>query len=110
MEKNYRIMFIRGSNNHPVGCLALKFNNGSVDYQVSTLNPVDRFNRPVARQLALGRLLEAPITITTNNSNIHDVVRSVMNHVINNKTVPNRTRKAAANWMRNANNLKLEAV
>ena len=100
MEKNYRIMFIRDNSNHPVGCLAMKIGSHSLQYQVSTLNPVDRFNRPVARQLALGRLMEKPIEIAIGETNIHDTVRLVMQHISNNNTVPNRTRKAAVVWIK----------
>ena len=102
MDKNFRIMFLRGSNNHPVGCIAMRLGGNSVAYQVSTLNPVDKFNRRVARQLALGRLLESPFLIQANASNIHETVRSVMQDISRNKSVSNRARICAARWINSA--------
>lgn len=99
MSKNYRIMFLRGSNNHPVGCLAMLVTNNQVKYQVSTLNPVDKFDRRVARQLALGRLIENPIEIGMNDTNIHNVVKCVMADIARNNLIPNRAKIAAKKWL-----------
>lgn len=100
MNSKYRIMFLRRENNHPIGCLAMHLNgDGEVSYQVSTLNPVDSFNRKLARQLALGRLLEFPITISTKGRSVHDITKDVLRDLIKDKSFPSRTRSAATRWL-----------
>lgn len=98
---NYRIQFLRDRHNHPVGCVVIKTNrhNNTAQYQLSVLNPADRFDRKVARQLALGRLTEAPLSVTlSKNANMHDITRAVMTDLINQKS-PTRAVKAAKLWL-----------
>lgn len=99
---SHRIMFLRSSNNQPVGCLAISIaKNGEViNYGLSVLHPTDKFNRSVARQLAIGRLVESPTTITgIKFAKIHDVTNLVMSHV-SSSDAPTRAVKAARNWLR----------
>lgn len=107
-NSNYKIMFLRGSNNFPVGCVAFfssrnsASNSLTINYQVSTLNPSDAFDRRVARQLAIGRLVERPIVISTalhNNSSYNDTVNLIMKDMINRSEIPNRSREAAIKWV-----------
>jgi hypothetical protein len=105
MIQNTRIQFLRDSQLHPVGCLAINLDlrNHRLTYQMSVLNPVDRFDRKVARQLALGRLVEAPIAVTLPRGrelSMHDITEAVMRDVIRSKA-PGRARRAARNWMVN---------
>ncbi len=98
-----RIMFLRGSDNHPVGCVAIESDRSSpnrLSYQVSVLNPSDKFDRALARQLAIGRLVEKPITIYSSYDvgNMHDVSQEVMIDIANNHTLPKRAVKAARDW------------
>lgn len=106
MSSNYKIMFLRGSNNFPVGCVAFSTSkNGSgavtINYQVSTLNPSDEFNRRVARQLAIGRTVEIPISISMSghNTSYNEVVTAIMKDMMNRPEVPNRSRSAAIKWL-----------
>ena len=99
---NRRVMFLRSADNKPVGCVVISVDrhNKRIEYQVSTLNPLDKFNREVARLLATGRLVEAPFHLwLPNKAGLHEISRRVMTHLAANKTVPNRSRKAAKNWV-----------
>lgn len=99
---NRRVMFLRNADNKPVGCVVINVDrhNKRIEYQVSTLNPLDKFDREVARLLATGRLVEAPFHMwLPNKAGLHEITRRVMTHIINNKAIPNRSRKAAKNWM-----------
>jgi hypothetical protein len=107
-----RIMFLRdryGNNkSNPVGCLAIslvRVNSAlpvnDIHYQVSILNPSDRFNRAVARQLARGRLQEKPFLISNVpvKATMTDITEVVMEAVSNNDSIPKRARRAAAKWL-----------
>jgi hypothetical protein len=104
---NHKIMFLRAKTNHPVGCIAIDLdflkNRGepkSIYFQVSTLNPNDNFNRKIARQLAIGRLAESPITIpNVDCTSVHNVIRAVMDYILADVTLPKRSRNAAKNWI-----------
>jgi hypothetical protein len=98
---NYRVQYLRDLRNHPVGCVVIKINRheNRVQYQLSVLNPADRFDRKVARQLALGRLTEAPLSTTLpKNANMHTITRAVMEH-LKEQNVPSRAVKAAKFWL-----------
>jgi hypothetical protein len=98
-----RIMYLRSDNGHPVGCLAIQLNrhSGQISYALSVLNPKDRFNRPVARQLALGRLLEEPLKVDVNReATMHDISEAVMKDILRYKDAPTRAIKAARLWIR----------
>jgi len=99
-------MFLRGSDNHPVGCVAIESDRSSpnrLSYQVSVLNPSDKFDRAVARQLAIGRLVEKPIVFHTSHNveNMHDISQEVMFDIANSPTLPKRAVKAARDWCNN---------
>ena len=101
---NRRIMYLRTQSGCPVGCIAINYKRGdkSLTYQVSVLNPNDKFDRAVARQLATGRLLEKPISVSVEpNSTIHDVSLSVMDHIAytTDRSVPSRAIKCAKIWL-----------
>lgn len=108
-----RIMFLRQDygfgNTNPVGCIAIELTEPTpsakptrdIRYQVSVLNPADKFNRALARQLARGRLLEKPFLISNvpYNVSIHEISEVVMAAIALNVDVPMRARKAAAKWL-----------
>ena len=98
---DHRIMYLRDSKGQPVGCVAIKVvSDKLVTYQMSVLNPADRFNRAVARQLALGRLV-APLTarLPYQAINMHDITEAVCVDICNDKSAPSRARKAAKLWL-----------
>lgn len=98
--KDYRVMFLRGRNNHPVGCVAMQLFGDRAVYQVSTLNPSDNFDRRMARQLAIGRLVESPIHLVTGSQDsVHDTTKAIMKHMSDNILLPKRSRVAAKRWI-----------
>ena len=106
MKSGFRTMFLRDEKGQPVGCLAIGLTSKQriVKYQVSALNPIDRFDRKMARLLALGRLVEAPFTAVLSDVadiNMHQISRDVMMHLASNKEVPSRASRAARRWLRN---------
>jgi len=95
-------MFLRDKNNRPVGCVAYSFSNDRMllSYGVSVHNPVDSFERSLSRQIALGRLVERPYRLqVSRNLKGHDTVRLIMMDILNNPNMPNRSKKAASNWL-----------
>jgi hypothetical protein len=105
---NHRIMYLRDRNGNPVGCIAIKlhrhveYDRCLVEYQVSVLNPLDRFDRATARQLALGRMVEAPLTVRVPaDPTMFEVSSEVMRDIVSDSGQPTRARDAAKRWLRN---------
>lgn len=101
---NTRIMFLRDANDRPVGCLAISVDrrNHRLNYGISVLNPADKFDRKVARQLAIGRLVEVPFTVALKRDeelNMHVISERVMKHVAYGSGAPSRAVKAAKYWL-----------
>jgi len=99
---NRRVTFLRNADNKPVGCVVINVDrhNKRIEYQVSTLNPADKFDREMARLLATGRLVESPFHLwLPNKAGLHEISRRVMQHIATNKGIPNRSRKAAKTWL-----------
>lgn len=87
---------------NPVGAVAIRVKEGRrmAEYQVSVLNPLDRFDRAMARQLALGRLAEAPFTVPLpKNATMDDITRAVMMDIMSDPGAVSRARKAAKLWL-----------
>ena len=103
MKINRRIMYLRDNSFTPVGCVAISVskNGKQVRYQCSILNPSDKFERSLARHIALGRLLEKPIRINgwDGNQNKYEITLAVMYDIVKSKNIPNRAKKAAKNWI-----------
>ena len=110
----HRIMYLRESYpidsngyrhaGNPVGAIAIKLNESGTraSYQVSIRNPRDRFSRTVARQLALGRLTEAPFTVTLpHDPTMYDITLAVMSDILKDRGKVMRARKAARQWLEN---------
>jgi hypothetical protein len=72
-----------------------------VEYRLSVLNPEDTFDKDVARQLALGRMVEAPYTVrTAAHPNLHEVSSAIMKDIIRDIGAPTRAKRAAKLWLR----------
>jgi hypothetical protein len=98
-----RIMFLRTVDNTPCGCVAISLDrrNHRLNYQYSVQNPIDKFNRKLARQIALGRLIESPIPIPLIRDmevNMHMISELVMSHLAN-SNAPKRAIKSAKQWL-----------
>jgi len=98
-----KIMYIRNIYYKPVGCLAMDINNNTIHYQISTQNPADKWNKKLARTIALARLDNKSFVIpnvdTTNHSKILNLI---MNDLVKNyKTlnIPKRIVECAKYWL-----------
>lgn len=107
LRDNYTLSAVPGEKDivagNPVGCIAIKVheNRRSAEYQVSVLNPLDRFDRAIARQLALGRLAEAPFTVRLpSNASMYDITLAVMSDINLDESAPSRARRAAKLWIK----------
>ncbi len=118
----YRFQYLRNRDGQPVGCVAIKTSVGDfglqVEYQVSVLNPVDRFDRTLARSIAVERLKKRPTVIQKMlgvNATMHQITSAVMTHLAKTPleqkvagvgtdwyvqmNIPSRARKAAKLWL-----------
>lgn len=107
--KDSRIIFLRDQNKKPVGCLAFKTSmdnnySMSISYQVTTLNPLDNFDKKMARQLTIGRLMDEPYEMVSSDFNekycIHAITAAIMKHISENGRIPRRSRQAANLWLK----------
>jgi hypothetical protein len=104
----HRVQYLKDANGHYVGCIAIKEHATApgerftlVEYRLSVLNPDDSFDKDVARQLALGRMVEAPYTVrTAAHPNLHEVSTSIMKDIVRDVNAPSRAKRAARLWLR----------
>lgn len=102
-----RIIYLRSVNGSVIGCVAFDSSKTSetLRYQVSVHNPRDKFSRSLARQIALGRLVESPFVLeSVQDGTIHDVVAKIMKDIVESgadKTFPARAIGAAKLWLKN---------
>ncbi|HVI40068.1 MAG TPA: hypothetical protein VM577_05360 [Anaerovoracaceae bacterium] len=68
MKNVTRFTFVRNSNGRPVGCIAYRMDgeSGTLNYEVSTHNPKDEYDRATARFVAEGRLNKHPRQVRFN--------------------------------------------
>lgn len=99
---SYRVMYLRDRNGQNVGCVAMEETDDNyTEFQVSVLNPTDRFNREVARTLAIGRLVEKPLNVRVGGKpSRHDIARAVMRAISKDSGMPSRARRAAHLWLK----------
>jgi len=114
MSREIRVMYLRDVKGQPVGCVACQVKRDGHDYvgsyQLSVLNPADKFNRGVARQLAKGRLLENPIRFNLPIApSTHEVTEAMMRSIASDKDLPTRAQKAATRWL-DSSNEKLDEI
>lgn len=99
-----RIMFLRTKSGSPEGCLAITINQSTklVEYQYSVINASkDVFDRKTARELAVGRLFENPITVRLRDSfTMYNISAAVMKNLSRRKAAPSRAVKAAKLWLK----------
>lgn len=104
-------MYLRDNEYCPIGCVAISLNKSKtqIRYQLSVLNPIDKFERSLSRHIALGRLLESPVRINGSsfaNSKHYEITEAVMQSIVQNKDLPGRARKAARLWLKYDNAYK----
>jgi len=104
----HRVQYLKDANGHYVGCIAIREHEAApgerfalVEYRVSVRNPEDEFDKDVARQLALGRMVEAPYTVRVPaHPNLHEVSAAIMKDITRDVGVPSRAKRAAKLWLR----------
>ncbi len=120
MSSKVRYMYLRDEHRNPIGCAAIWLHRkkGYLEYQVSVVNPVDRvdpssgksvpFNRSVARDLALGRLVSQGLMVhIESDATMNEITHAVMSDLANLSApafpgdIPNRAIKAAKLWLKN---------
>ena len=110
MNKNRRVMFLRDESYNPVGCLVISVSKktNKIRYQYSVRNPIDRFKRDLARQIALGRLVEKPLSagLALSNDNWTDITSVVMEQLVANESTPTRAVKSAKLWLNHHEDLE----
>ena len=104
-----RTMFLRDKSGNPVGCLAIVAypESNVIEYQFSVANlDQDTFDREVARGLALGRLVDIPITVRLPSRKFHsfDISQAVIKNLTRREGVPSRAIKAAKLWLKQNEN------
>jgi len=73
----------------------------SHEYRVSALNPADNFDKDVGRQLAVGRVVEAPYCVHVRRGpSMHEVSIAIMRDIVKDSGLPSRVRRAAKSWLR----------
>lgn len=122
MSIKFRYMYLRDERRNPIGCLAIRLHRkkGYLEYQVSVVNPVDRispmtgkntpFNRNVAKDLAVGRLVTQGLLVPIKDDiTMSQVTRAVMSDLASlpsTMPIPARAIKAAKLWLKsNSSNL-----
>lgn len=92
------IHFVRNEKGMPVACLAFRdtFSNDNrcyVEYGYSVHNPADNWNRKLARQIAIGRMIESPIRIEGNPDwNINNLIERILDD-LQGRNIPKRLLK-----------------
>lgn len=102
-----RIAYLRSADGCPIGCLAIDVSSegetSKVSYQLSVLNPVDSFDRSLARSIATGRLTKSPRVIAiSKGANMHVITHAIMTDLVvrSKLDIPNRARHAAKLWLK----------
>lgn len=101
--------YLRNSANCPVVCFALQHDRGSdtLSYQVSTWNPVDVYNKHLARKVAEAKLNAKPFTVkVSKDANPHELHLVMVQDLLTNhkktSSCPRRTELMATEWVKNA--------
>lgn len=116
MSNDYRYVYLRekvkngmpGHRGFPVACVAMSIdrNSNTVAYGVTTVHPTDKKGFYVSndgRALAVGRLIIEGKSFSypkRQYHNINDITNLLMGHLLLDKTLPTRTRKALKLWLK----------
>lgn len=97
----YRIHYLLNKFGHRVGCIAINLvpNSKKVEYQFAVHNPSDPYDPTQSMELAIGRLVDNPITLTVPKVNMNEISTAVMKSIARDPAAPSRARKSAKNWL-----------
>lgn len=101
---NTKIMYLRDASRRPFGCLAMKVDKKTnvVAYQFSVVHPKDTFDKQLAKTIATGRLDTGPLEVIFTGESTHDIVKAVMNDMLETHMeppVPQKAKKFAKQWV-----------
>jgi hypothetical protein len=101
--RTVQFMYLRDARRNPIGCVAMRRDGNNVLYQLSTSHPKDRFDKQLARKIAVGRLEDDPVVLNFEEiTSRHIIFSHVMQDVLDNSTA-HRAVNSAKNWLdRNA--------
>jgi len=92
-----RWFYLKDENKFPVACVASDKEENMIVFSVSTHNPVDPFDRDVARQVAIGRLTAKKFAgVVTDETGIKE---KIVTKIAASKTLPARAIEAANYWL-----------
>jgi hypothetical protein len=78
--ENLRYYWLRDEKKNPVACIASRKQNGIVEFTVAAHNPIDKFNKRLGREIAVGRFTN-PIHIWTVNT-VDNVKIAILNAIL----------------------------
>lgn len=100
-----KFMYLRASRSEqPVGCVAFSVEGDTLSYQLSVLNPADKFDRTKGRTIAGGRLATRPISVGVPglaDMDHHEILTAVMQCVASTDGAPTRAVEVAGRWLTN---------
>lgn len=108
MGTSIRFFYLRDNRQQPVACVAVAFDKDlkQAAYGISVLNPKDRFDRNVARDIAVGRLIRNPNKVNlfcpSKDITCHLITEKIMQDLLmwDSSELPARARKAASQWLK----------
>lgn len=93
-----RWFYLKDENKFPVACVASELMGDAVLFAISTYNPLDRFDREMARKVATGRLASKKVLgiVPANEQRIKE---RIVKAIAGNDQIPARTVRAAKYWL-----------
>ena len=98
MKNSVKYIYVRDEKKNPVGCVAYQVHNDHFYYGWSVHNPADRFDRKLARTIAVGRLqkrLESKMPTVKADCKTGTFLLTVMLELAEDSTLPVRFRQLA---------------
>lgn len=92
MTTNHKFFYIRNESDFPVGCVVYKQYGYAVMWAFSTHNPKDKFDKKIARDVAMGRLTKHYQTIwlkQEHQSHSSDIMLKILQTIGYNKQIFN---------------------
>jgi hypothetical protein len=95
-----KAFFLHDEHRFPVALVVTELKMHGILFAVATHNPIDFFDKRIAWQVATGRLM------TRNNGGTfisagNNVKARILQHIVSDSKMPNRTRRAAQLWLDN---------
>ncbi len=103
----------------PLACLAFRDyfscydsneSTSTIEWGISIVNPQDRFSKKLARQIAIGRMVESPCIIKANfydkAPNISNLITEIMSNLSVNKEMPKRITRRASKILKSLHKLQ----